>query len=131
MAAGEFLRIFVILLGAFLLVKTILSLAKRQMTEQFCLVWAVLSILLILCGFLLKPTNLEKHISTWGFVLITLIVLGAVWGAWFVSTQVSILIRKNQELAMQTSLLNQDSERLIREVEALKQQLEEQRKHED
>lgn len=131
MEAGEFLRIFMILLGVFLLVKTVLSLAKRQMTEQFCLVWAVLSVLSVLCGFLLKPTNLEKHISTWGFVLITLIVIGVVWGAWFVSTQVSILIRKNQELAMQTSLLNQDSERLIREVEALKQQLKEQRKHEN
>lgn len=131
MAAGDFLRIFMILLGAFLLGRTILSLAKRQMTEQFCLVWAVLSILIVLCGVLLRPTNLEQHISNWGFVLITLIILGLVWGAWFISIQVSVLIRKNQELAMQTSLLNQDSERMIREIEDLKQQLEEQRKHED
>lgn len=127
MEAGDFLRIFMIFLGVLLLIKTILSLAKRQMTEQFCLVWAVLSLLVALCGILLKPTNIEQYISFRGFVLVTLIEIGLVWGAWFVSIQVSILIRKNQELAMQTSLLNQDSERLLREIEALKKQLEEQK----
>lgn len=125
MEAGVFLRLFMILLGVFLLGKTILSLAKRRMTEQFCLVWSVLSILVILCGILLEPTNLEQYISPWGFLLAILILIGVAWGGWFVSTQVSVLVRKNQELAMQTSLLNQDSERLMREVEELKRQVEE------
>ncbi len=54
-----------------------------------------------------------------------LIVIIIVSGAWFISIQVSSLIRKNQELAMQTSLLNHDSEYLISEIKSLKRQLSE------
>lgn len=103
----------------------IVSLAKRKMTEQFCLVWAALSVLFVICGFLLKPTNLEKHISLCGFIFAMLIVIIIVSGVWFISIQVSSLIRKNQELAMQTSLLNHDSEYLISEIKSLKRQLSE------
>ena len=69
MDIGNVLKLFMIILGVFILFKTVVSLAKRQMTEQFCLVWAALSVLCVVCGFLLKPTNLEKHISLCGFIL--------------------------------------------------------------
>ena len=48
-----------------------------------------------------------------------LIMIGIVWILWFISTQLSILMRKNQELAMQISLLNQDSERMLKKLEEL------------
>ena len=44
MDIGNVLKLFMIILGVFILIKTVVSLAKRQMTEQFCLVWAVLSV---------------------------------------------------------------------------------------
>ena len=80
---------------------------------------------------LLKPTNLEKHISLCGFIFALLIVIILVSGAWFISIQVSSLIRKNQELAMQTSLLNHDSEYLIFEIKNLKRQLSELKQEEN
>ena len=125
MDIGNVLRLFMIILGVLILIKTVVSLAKRKMTEQFCLVWAVLSVLFVICGFLLKPTSLEKYISLCGFIFAMLIVIIIVSGAWFISIQVSSLIRKNQELAMQTSLLNHDSECLISEIKSLKRQLSE------
>lgn len=121
MDAGNLLRIFAILLGVYLLFADILSLAKRKMTEQFSLTWAVLSLLMVVCGLLLKPSHLERYVSLRGLVLILLIVVGVIWGMWFISCYVSDLMRKNQELAMQISLLNQDSEKMMRELEALKQ----------
>ena len=54
-----------------------------------------------------------------------LIVIIIVSGVWFISIQVSSLIRKNQELAMQTSLLNHDSEYLISEIKKSETQLSE------
>ena len=51
------LRIVLILLGCYLLVMTLLSLARRKMSEQFCLVWALMSVLMVLTGLLLKPYN--------------------------------------------------------------------------
>lgn len=123
MDTGSLLKAFIIILGAFLLVKAVISLAKRKMTEQFCLVWALLSCLMITAGILLQPYQLDRYVSKRILVLILLMVLGIVWGLWFISTQVSILMRKNQELAMQISLLNQDSERMLKELKEMREAL--------
>ena len=122
MAVGDVLRLFVIVAGAYMFLKAILSLAKRKMTEPFCLAWAVLSALMILSGIPLNPSQLDGYISTRGLILIIIIVSGILWGLWFISTQVSILKRKNQELAMQISLLNNDCEKILRELEKLKRE---------
>lgn len=122
MAVGDVLRLFVIVAGAYMFLKAILSLAKRKMTEPFCLAWAVLSALMIFSGILLNPSQLDGYISTRGLILIIMIVSGILWGLWFISTQVSILKRKNQELAMQISLLNNDCEKILRELEKLKRE---------
>ena len=122
MAVGDVLRLFVIVAGAYMFLKAILSLAKRKMTEPFCLAWAVLSALMILSGILLNPSQLDGYISTRGLILTIIIVSGVLWGLWFISTQVSILKRKNQELAMQISLLNNDCEKILRELEKLKRE---------
>lgn len=117
------LRVVLILLGCYLLVMTLLSLAKRKMSEQFCLVWALMSVLMVLIGVLLKPSYIERFLSVRGFILIMIALFGVLWGLWFISTQVSILIRKNQELAIQISLLNQDIERLSAEIAHCKKNL--------
>lgn len=122
MAVGDVLRLFVIVAGAYMFLKAILSLAKRKMTEPFCLAWAVLSALMILSGILLNPSQLDGYISTRGLILIIIIVSGILWGLWFISTQVSILKRRNQELDMQISLLNNDCEKILRELEKLKRE---------
>lgn len=122
MAVGDVLRLFVIVAGAYMFLKAILSLAKRKMTEPFCLAWAVLSALMIFSGILLNPSQLDGYISTRGLILIIIIVSGILWGLWFISTQVSILKRKNQELAMQISLVNNDCEKILRELEKLKRE---------
>ena len=122
MAVGDVLRLFVIVAGAYMFLKAILSLAKRKMTEPFCLAWAVLSALMILSGILLNPSQLDGYISTRGLILIIIIVSGILWGLWFISTQVSILKRRNQELAMQISLVNNDCEKILRELEKSKRE---------
>lgn len=122
MAVGDVLRLFVIVAGAYMFLNAILSLAKRKMTEPFCLAWAVLSALMILSGIILNPSQLDGYISTRGLILIIIIVSGILWGLWFISTQVSILKRRNQELAMQISLLNNDCEKILRELEKLKRE---------
>ena len=122
MAVGDVLRLFVIVAGVYMFLKAILSLAKRRMTEPFCLSWVFLSALMILSGALLNPSQMKRYVSTRGLILTIIIVSGVLWGLWFISTQVSILKRKNQELAMQISLLNNDCEKILRELEKLKRE---------
>ena len=122
MAVGDVLRLFVIVAGVYMFLKAILSLAKRKMTEPFCLAWAVLSALMILSGIILNPSQLDRYVSLRGLILIMIIVSGILWGLWFISTQVSSLKRRNQELAMQISLLNHDCEKMLRELEKLRKE---------
>ena len=122
MASGDILRLFVIAAGADMLVKAVLSLAKRKMTEPFCLAWVLLSALMILSGVLLNPSQLDRYISTRGLILIIIVVSGILWGLWFISTQVSLLKRRNQEMAMQISLLNNDCEKILKELEKMKKE---------
>ena len=65
---------------------------------------------------------MKHYVSTRGLILTIIIMSGVLWGLWFISTQVSILKRKNQELAMQISLLNNDCEKILRELEKLKRE---------
>lgn len=123
MTLGDLLTIFLIMMGICLLVMAILSLAKRKMTESFCLAWAIVSVLLVICGILIEPSELERYVSLRILILIFLITIGVVWTLWFISTQLSILMRKNQELAMQISLLNQDSERMLKKLEELEKRI--------
>ena len=65
---------------------------------------------------------MKRYVSTRGLILTIIIVSGVLWGLWFISMQVSILKRKNQELAMQFSLLNNEYEKIIKELEKLEKE---------
>ena len=82
------------------------------------------SVLMVILGIVIKPSQIERYMRGEILALVLIVVLSVVWGLWFISTQVSILMRKNQELAMQTSLLNQDSENMLRQIDLLKAEIE-------
>lgn len=119
MLIGDILRAVIIIVGILLFWLTILSLSKRKMTETFCLIWGGVSVVVILAGILLRPVLLEKYISTTGMVLISLVALCLICGAYFLSTMISELTRKNQELAIQVSLLKRQSEIMMENLEVL------------
>ena len=119
MQTGDMLRILLIFLGCFLVIQTVLSLAKRKLKEQFCLLWGVIAFFLIASGILLRPTLWNQYVSTQGMVVIVIVGTCALWCLFYLSTQLSILSRKNQELAMQVSLLNQENEKLLDEIKRI------------
>lgn len=125
MASGYLLTVFLVVMGICLFVMAILSLAKRKMTEPFCLAWVCVSVLIVICGILIEPSELDRYISLRVLILILFITIGVGWILWFISTQLSILRRKNQEIAMQISLLNQDSERMMKKLEDLEKRMDE------
>ena len=125
MASGDLLTVFLVVMGICLFVMAILSLAKRKMTEPFCLAWVCVSVLIVICGILIEPSELDRYISLRVLILILFITIGIGWILWFISTQLSILRRRNQEIAMQISLLNQDSERMMKKLEDLEKRMDE------
>ena len=125
MEAGDLLRVIICCGGVILLGITMSSLAKRRMTESFCLAWGIISVALILAGILLRPTMWNRYISITGMFLVLLLGFAVIYIAFFLSTRVSELMRKNQELAMQVSLLNWEKNELWKKVEELSGQMEE------
>lgn len=116
MEAGLILRLIFVITGVMLLVITILSLAKRVMNESFCLAWDVVSVSIIVAGFILNPSECSKYVSKIGMFLICLIFFTFICASYFTSIKISELMRKNQELAIQISLLNSENERIIKRL---------------
>ena len=125
METGDLLRIIICCGGVVLLGITTSSLARRRMTEPFCLTWGIISVVLILAGILLRPTLWNSLISYTGMFLVLLLGFAVIYISFFVSTKVSELMRKNQELAMQVSLLNWEKDELWKKLEELSRQMEE------
>ena len=116
MNVGDGLRLFMIAVGLIILGMTVISLAKKHMTESFCIAWGAAAVITICGGIILRPTEWNKYIS-WGGLL--LILFGAVFvlaGAFFFSVRVSMLTRQVKELTIQVSLLNQENEMMLREL---------------
>lgn len=125
MNIGSLLRIIICCCGVVLFWLALSSLARKRMTEPFCLAWGVISVILILEGFLLHPAMWNNFISPTGMLLALLLGGAAIYIAFFASIKVSELMRKNQELAMQVSLLNRERDELWRKLEELSEQVEE------
>lgn len=116
---GDFLRVFMVVVGIVLLLTTISSLAKRKMTEPVCLAWGVVSVVFILAGILLQPYEISRYISLTGLILIMIAGVVVLYGAFLVSTKLSELARKNHELAVQVSLLNHENCQMLKKLEEL------------
>lgn len=119
MTSGQIFCIFMIGTGIVLLVVVLLSLAKRKMTEQFCLAWGLFALFLLLAGGLLHPTELDRYISATGMFLLLFLVYSVLVCAYALSRTISVLVRKNRELAMQVSILNEETERIEKELSDL------------
>ena len=123
MELSNILRISFIIVGILLFCVTLTSLAKRKMTETFCIIWGGVSFLIILAGILLRPVLLKSYISTAGMVILSLVGFCVICGAYFLSTMISDLTRKNRELAIQVSLLTRECEKNKERIEKLEGQI--------
>ena len=113
----DILRIIMVITGVFLFLLTLASLARRKMTESFSLTWGLISIILILSGMLLRPYGISQFISVTGLLLILIIGFSILFGAFYITSKVSELARKNQELSIQITLLNQENRMMMEKLE--------------
>lgn len=116
MSAGDGLRILMIIIGLVILGMTIVSLARRHMTESFCIVWGIVAVVVIFAGIVLQPTQWNRYISWSGLLLILFGATLLLAGAFYFSVRISRLTRQVRELAIQVSLLNQENAMILREL---------------
>ena len=129
-SVGDGLKLFMIVVGLVILGMTVVSLAKRHMTETFCIVWGIMAVLFICAGIVLRPTQWNRYVSGGGLLLVMFGTVLLLAGAFFISLRISRIARQVKELAIQVSLLNLENAMMLRELD--KDQAEAEReKHEE
>ena len=116
MSSGDGLRLLMIAIGIAIVVATIISLARRNMTESFCIAWGVVAAAAICAGIVLRPTEWSHYVSWHGLMLI---VFGAVLmlaAAFYFTLRISQLNRAVKELAIRVALLSQENTKILREL---------------
>ena len=110
-----------IIVGVMIMIMSFVFHAKRKLTVNLAVVWEFLGFALILIGAV-PVFSSWCHLLARGTV-IAMFVVGALalWGSYILCILISNLSMKNQELAVQVSLLNQENELMLKEIEKLKE----------
>ena len=104
------LRIFLTAAGVLFLLGDINAYVRQKLTDTIGLLWAFVSVALILTGVASVPGAREEEYLVVLLLAVCLLLLILLFK---LSKVVSVLSMKNQELAMQGSLLNQENERIL------------------
>ena len=124
MGVGDVLRIIMIVTGILLFAISLSSLARRKMNESFSLTWGLVAVIFVLGGIFLRPYEINRYVSVMGLLLIVIVGICVIFGAFYITGKVSELARKNQELSMQVTLLNQEKRVIMEKLEELQKEKE-------
>lgn len=106
-------RILMVGTGILFLILAFLAYTKQKLNDSMALIWAFVSIALVITG---AVPAVSKHLSESLLIFMFIICLLLLFLLFKVSKAVSVLTMKNQELAMQVSLLNQENERILHKL---------------
>ena len=106
-------RILMVGTGILFLILAFWAYTKQKLNDSMALIWAFVSIALVITG---TVPAVSKHLSESLLIFMFIICLLLLFLLFKVSKAVSVLTMKNQELAMQVSLLNQENERILHKL---------------
>ena len=107
------IRILMVGTGILFLVLAFWAYTRQKLNDSMALIWAFVSIALVITG---AVPAVSKHLSESLLIFMFIICLLLLILLFKVSKAVSVLSMKNQELAMQVSLLNQENERILHKL---------------
>lgn len=119
MSTAAIVKFSVILVGIGIMAITFVLHAKKKLTVNLAVTWELLGLAAILSGAIPKFSSWSSRLSLGSLAVLLITGLLVIWGMYQMTIQISSLLMKNQELAMQVSLLNQENERIIKELENL------------
>ena len=117
MSTAAIVKACVILMGIGIMIVTFVLHAK--LTVNLAVTWELLGIAAILSGAVPRFSGWSSRIGLGSLVVLLITALLVLWGVYQMTIQISSLLMKNQELAILVSLLNQENERILRELEKL------------
>ena len=122
---GFVVQVLLVTAGVIILIVDVALLAGRKLSEPISVTWGFAAIIFIIAGIFLRPDGWINYISPAGLVMLSILVVLALIGLFLASTRMSELIRKNTEMAMNISLLNQEIVELKKNVAENQKRIEE------
>lgn len=117
--AVEIMRIAFIVVGALLCITDFISYCKRKLLDRFAFILAVLGIALVLVGAIPALSGWLEMLAVRGGIVIVSGLVIALWIIYSMCETITDLSYKNQELAIQVSLLNCENEQNIKALGVL------------
>lgn len=105
--------------GVLLMSIGIISLVRRKMSVVVCVPWGIIAVVFLILGIVIRPDSWRGYLSVYGLILIVFIFLCATYALYFLSSNISMLLVKNNDLAQQVSILNAETEELRERLDAL------------
>lgn len=124
MSSSLFFRLIVIFAGFFLMMLTFYMYSKRKLTDNIALGWALFSGVMIMAGAIRAWSGWSRALALASYPMVFAMGGLIVVIIFRHSIYLSLLIMKNQELAMHVSLLNQENEEIIKRLKRMEARLE-------
>ena len=113
------IRIGLVLVGVVIMALSFWMNSYKKITVNFAVVWEILGVLLILIGIIPVFSEWTQWVSSGTGLAFFCVGIVFLFEEIRTSMLISQLVMKNQEMAMQISLLNQENEYVMNELERL------------
>ena len=105
--------------GCLFLILNFVTYVKKNLTEKFTWMWTIFCIVMILSGIVPGLNSWSFKFNSWGYMALCIILVLIVQFIFIITKEIANLKKRNKELAMHVSLLNQENERILAELEKL------------
>ena len=113
------LRIIMVVAGCLFLILNFVTYVKKNLTEKFTWMWTIFCIVMILSGIVPGLNSWSFQFNSCGYMALCIILVLIVQFIFIITKEIANLKKRNKELAMHVSLLNQENERILAELEKL------------
>lgn len=113
------IRIVVAALSLILLARDFISYCKQKINEMFAFGWGVFALAMFLVCVIPAWSGWSRALSGTTFAVLIVLATLLICILFSLSKLISQLTAKNQELAMQVSLLNNENARMLRVIKEL------------
>ena len=107
-----------------MLIVSFVAFVYRKITESAGIVWIFFSMILILLGTVPVLSGWSREIPCETVPELAIAGIFFILIFFYSSITISNLVKKNQELAMQVSLINQENEQFIEQLASIEEELE-------
>ncbi len=119
MSTAEWLRVAVAIIGVVIIIAAFLVYCNKKLSESHAFAWGLLGLALFVCSVIPGLSGWSHALASNTTPVYVILGVAVVWILFTISVNVSSLQARNQELAMQVSLLNYENERVLKALQAL------------